>query len=205
MRRKILMVGVGGQGVLTAAHIIGLAGQAAGQNVTVGQLHGMSQRGGSVEATVILGPGKTAFVGPGAAKIVVGFEPLEVLRAVPRFAEGARVLANTGRVMPRLLAQGGEPYPDMKEILREIEGWAGEVRTLDGPRIQAEVGESRALNMALLGALAGLRWLPLEEEALLRAMDLRSPDRFQETNHRAFDLGRSAVTDGREDAIHRRR
>lgn len=198
MRHRILMVGVGGQGVLTAAHIVGLAGQKAGQNVTVGQLHGMSQRGGSVEATVVLGPGRTAFVGPGSADIVVGFEPLEVLRAVPRFAEGARVVVNIGQIMPGLLAQDGKPYPEMDEILGEVGKWAADVQTLQGPRIQAEVGEARALNMALLGALAGMGWLPLEEDLLIHAMEERSPDRFREVNRKAFDLGR-------EDALHRRR
>jgi indolepyruvate ferredoxin oxidoreductase beta subunit len=198
MRQRILLVGVGGQGVLTAAHIIGLAGQRAGQNVTVGQLHGMAQRGGSVEATVCLGPGNTAFIGPGSADVVVGFEPLEVLRAVPRLAKDARVLVNTGQIMPRLLAQDGKPYPEMEAILGEVGKWAAEVQTLDGPRVQAEVGEARALNMALLGALAGMGWLPLEEDLLIRAMEERSPARFREINRKAYDLGR-------EDALHRRR
>ncbi|MFH1130352.1 MAG: 2-oxoacid:acceptor oxidoreductase family protein, partial [Pseudomonadota bacterium] len=85
-RIKVLIVGVGGQGVLTAAKMLGDAALHAGFGVTVGQLHGMSQRGGSVEAGVLIGEGESSFIEEGAADIVLGFEPLEVLRALPKMS-----------------------------------------------------------------------------------------------------------------------
>lgn len=194
-RLRILVVGVGGQGSLTAARIIGHGAGAAGHNVTVGQLHGMSQRGGSVEGAVLIGPGKGAFISPGGADIVIGFEPLETLRALPKFSPAAKVLMNTAKIMPRVLVMEGRPYPEMSEILGQIEAGAAEVRTLDAQSLSEEVGEPRTVSTVMIGALAGLGWLGLDEETLTAAVSSRVPPRFREVNERAFALGKAAVGD----------
>ncbi|MFQ5655770.1 MAG: 2-oxoacid:acceptor oxidoreductase family protein, partial [Planctomycetota bacterium] len=131
-RRSILLAGVGGQGVLTAAQIIGRAALAAGLDGMVGQLHGMSQRGGSVEASVVIGAGKSAFIRDRGADAVLGFEPLEALRVSPRVAPHARVVVNTGRIVPFSIVKGGGEYPPLGEILERLGAAAGSVRTIDG-------------------------------------------------------------------------
>ena len=80
----VLVVGVGGQGTLTAARVLGEAAMAEGLPVRLGQLHGMSQRGGSVESTVLIGPGRSAFLPRRGADVILGLEPLELLREIGR-------------------------------------------------------------------------------------------------------------------------
>lgn len=192
-RTKILVVGVGGQGVLTAAGLLGHAAASTGQNVTIGQLHGMSQRGGSVEGSVLIGPGKSAFVGPGSADILLGLEPLEALRALPKLSPATKVVINTGQIMPQILVREGRPYPELGEILDQVRQVTPEVRTVDGPGIVKEVGEDRTIGTVMLGALAGFGWLPVEEEALRSILDTRVPPHYREANHRAFSLGKGAA------------
>jgi len=190
---KLLAVGVGGQGVLTVALFVGEAALAFGVDVRVGQLHGMSQRGGSVESTVLLGPGHSSFISPGEADVVLALEPLEALRARPSMSQSTRVVVNRGRVVPYPLAMQGHPYPALDEVLAKIRAVSSQVFEIDGPRLCSEVGTSRSLNIVMLGALAGLAVLPFEADALRQTIARRSPPRFAETNHRAFELGFAAV------------
>ena len=192
-RLRVLLVGVGGQGVMTAGRLLGEAAMRSGRNVTVGQLHGMSQRGGSVESTVLLGPGRTAFVGAGEADVLLAFEPLEGVRARPRLAPGARVALNTGRLMPGALVKERTDYPDLDGLVRQIRDAAGEVHLLDAGAIATEAGEARAANTALLGFLGGLGWLPFEAAALREAIVERTPPGRREANGRAFDRGLAAA------------
>ena len=192
-RLKIVFTGYGGQGVLTASQILGRAAAQAGSEVMVGQLHGMSQRGGSVESTVVIGPGRSAHVADGEADVVLGFEPLETLRSLPRMSGRTLVLMNIDRCTPAGLAQSGEPYPELDGILERIRQVAGSVQVVDGPEIVREAGLVRTLNVAMLGALSGTGVLPFDEQALWQAVERKSPPHFLEPNRRAFELGRQAA------------
>lgn len=192
-RLKIVFSGYGGQGVLTASQILGRAATFEGHQVTAGQLHGMSQRGGSVESTVLIGKGLSAFVGVGEADVVVGFEPLETLRSVPKMNARTVVLMNIDRSMPSVLARAGKPYPDLDGIVGRIRAACGSVALVNGPEITREAGVGRTLNVAMLGALAGTELLPFSSEALFRAVAWRCPERFLSANRRAFDLGMKVV------------
>ena len=189
---RLLVVGVGGQGVLTVARVLGEAAVSSGLDVVVGQLHGMAQRGGSVEATVLLGTGiHSSFVEH--ADVVLGFEPLEVLRALPRITAASRVVLNRGRVVPFPLSMAGQPYPDIDGIVARVGEITSRVTEIDGPTLLEEVGESRALNMLMLGALAGLGALPFDEPTLRGALEQRSPTGRFEVNLRAYETGLAAV------------
>ncbi|MCP4661695.1 MAG: indolepyruvate oxidoreductase subunit beta [bacterium] len=190
---RLLLTGVGGQGILTIARSIGDAALTAGREVVVGQLHGMSQRGGSVEATVIIGPGRSSFIADGAADAVLALEPLEALRARPKMSAATRVVVNLGRVIPFTLAQQGREYPDLAWILAEIRAVAPELITVDGPALVQAAGAARSLNIVMLGALAGLEILPLAGDTLWQAIAGRLPAGHLETNRRAFAGGREAV------------
>ncbi len=192
-RTKILVVGVGGQGVLTIARMLGDAALSVGQNVRVGQLHGMAQRGGSVEALVLLGQGQSTFIGDGEADVVLGLEPLETLRALPRMSINTRVVLSAGKVVPFSMVRDGRQYPPLDEILAGIRQVAPRLRLVDGPVLLEQAGAPRSLNICLLGALAGLGVLPLEEAAIWAAVEKRIPARYLEVNRRAFQLGRDAV------------
>ncbi len=193
-RTKILTVGVGGQGVLTIARIIGEAALDRGHNAVVGQLHGMSQRGGSVECTVLLGPGETSFVEPGGADLVLGLEPLETLRARPYMSAETRVVVNRGRVVPFPLAIQGKPYPDLDGVLDQIRQATEHMTVVHGSELLAQQGAPpQCLNMFMLGAMAGMSLLPLTLQELREAMERRTPPRHAETNLAAFDLGAGSV------------
>jgi indolepyruvate ferredoxin oxidoreductase beta subunit len=192
-RLRVLLVGAGGQGVLTAAGVLGQAATAAGVPVTVGQLHGMSQRGGSVESTVLYGPGRSAFIGAGEADVIVGFELLETLRAIHRAGPRARVLVSTGRIPPFVLAQRAAEYPDTEQILARLREGAPVVIPLDGPRLASEAGDARALNAVMLGALQGLGVLPVDEAAVQLAIERQYGEQHSATNLRAFGIGLAAV------------
>ncbi len=192
-RTRILAVGVGGQGVITAARAIGDAAMDAGLGVAVGGLHGMSQRGGSVQSTVLIGPGESSFIADGEADLVLGLEPMEVLRARPKMSGRTRVLVNLGIVVPFTLGLAGQGYPEMEAILEGIRSVAGEVVILDGPALVGRAGDLRSLNVILLGALDGLGGLPLPEGALWGSLERRLAESRREAARRAFELGREAV------------
>ncbi len=193
-RFKLLIAGVGGQGVLSAARWLGKAALSAGLEVVLGQLHGMSQRGGSVQSTVLFGPGHGSFIEDRGADAVLGLEPIEALRARPKMSADTRVVVNRGRVVPYTLAQQGQEYPELAGILADIRTVAPEIVTVDGPALVAAAGSARALNVAMLGALAGLEILPVGGDALWATVAERCPARYLESNRRAFVLGGEAVT-----------
>jgi indolepyruvate ferredoxin oxidoreductase beta subunit len=190
-RLAVLLVGVGGQGILTAARILGDAAHAAGREVVVGQLHGMSQRGGSVECSVLYGPGRSSFVS--VADVVVGFEPLETLRARDRMGPGTRVLVNRGRIMLPRLGRPEQPYPPLEEILTAIRAASATVVEVDGRAAAEQAGEARTLNIVVLGVLAGLGWLPCDESRVWSAVERHCRARYRDVNRRAFALGLALV------------
>jgi len=192
-RFRILVVGIGGQGVLTASRLLGEAATRSGLGVVLGQLHGMSQRGGSVQSTVIIGPGRSSFIEQGQADVVLGVEPLEVLRARDKMSINTNVVVNLGQVVPHTLGLKGESYPEMDRLLDDIRAVAPQLTEVDGPAILEAVGVPRTLNIAMLGALAGLRILPYDDAMLWKAVEEYWPAHFCEPNRRAFSLGKEAT------------
>jgi indolepyruvate ferredoxin oxidoreductase beta subunit len=192
-RFKILVVGVGGQGALSAARFLGEAALEKKLSVNVGQLHGMSQRGGSVEASVIIGPGHSSHIGNFEADIVLGLEPLEILRALPMINSDTQVVANTGQIVPFSLAIQGVPYPPVGETLQKVRAVTKHLVEIDGPALVKKVGVPRTLNVGMLGALAGLKLLPFDSELLWKAIAKKCPERFIDANREAFELGLKSV------------
>lgn len=192
-RFKLLLVGVGGQGVVSAARWLGDAAARAGVEVVVGQLHGMAQRGGNVEATVLFGPGQSSFIGAGGAHAVLALEPLELLRARARMSPATRGLVSLGRVVPPALSLAGGSYPDVAAMLAEVRALAPGLVAIDGPGLVRLAGDARALNVVMLGALAGLELVPIDGATLRAAIERGRPARTRESWRRAFALGLEAV------------
>lgn len=192
-RFQVLLVGVGGQGVLAAAQILGMAAHAEGKPVVVGQLHGMSQRGGSVRCTAIFGEAESSHTLGEELDVVVGFEPLETLRALPDMGPRTRVVTNRHLMLPFQIVLDGTTPPEPEGVLQSIRDVAREVQVVDAPALVGAVGETRTLNVLMLGAASGLGLLPVGEAALLEAIVERCGQRFAEHNQKAFLLGRDAV------------
>lgn len=199
---RILLAGVGGQGVLTAGRVIGEAVMAAGLPVRVGQLHGMSQRGGSVEATVVAGPGETAFVGQGSCDVLLALEPLEALRAAPRLREGATVWLCTARIVPATLGAADKPYPPLAEIEQALRARGAVVHRLDAAALAAQAGDPKAISAVMVGVLAGADCLPVPAELFEHKVAEISPARSRTATVQACRLGMAAARQtGRQEPV----
>lgn len=187
---RIFFTGVGGQGTLLATRLVGEAVMEEGIPVTMSEIHGMAQRGGVVESSVVAGNVFSPTIADGEADILMAFEPLEAARAVPKCHAGSVVIASSVPVVPFTVAIGQSVYPDL-ETLRES------VKIVDGPCIWAdtsalarEAGSERTANIVMVGMLAGTGLLPVSEKGWQEALKRVLPARVLEVNRRAFEIGR---------------
>ncbi|NLZ44069.1 MAG: indolepyruvate oxidoreductase subunit beta [Clostridia bacterium] len=183
---NIILAGVGGQGILFAARVLGTAALKKGYDVKVSEVHGMAQRGGSVVSYVRIGRKVYApVVEKGRCDLLVAFEELEGLRWLDHLRKGGRVILNRQRIDPMPVITGKAGYP--KEIPAIIRRHAGSVELVDALAIAGECGSVRTVNTVLLGLTA--RFLPVEEEIWLEALAGVSPARMLEINRQAFLKG----------------
>jgi indolepyruvate ferredoxin oxidoreductase beta subunit len=138
---------------------------------------------------VLIGPGLSSFIEPGGADVVLGLEPLEVLRARIEMSARTKVIINTDLIPSTTSPRNGHLDPDVPSILVDVRAVAPDVVTVDGTRLVEEAGGPQALNIAMLGVLAGLRVLPIDGKSLWKAVESRCPERFLEANRRAFARG----------------
>lgn len=200
---RLFIVGVGGQGSLTASRLLGEAALQAGHNVVVSEIHGMAQRGGVVETAVLIGQVHSPIIGEGQADCLLGFEPLETLRAMNKASPETIVITNTNSIVPVTVALEQGQYPDVPEILARIEAFlaGGRLVALDAVELAREAGSAMASNMILLGALAASVPLPFPSDCLADTIAGLSP-RYAELNLRAFELGRAQTLPQQIDGDH---
>ena len=187
-RLRIFMTGVGGQGTLTATTLLARAAVAAGLPVTSGEIHGMAQRGGVVESTLLIGY-QSPKIGPGEADILLGFEPLETLRALSYLKPGGLVLTSTEFLAPLSVATGKDTCPDLAAIKARVNACAGSARFLPCRSLGVQAGAVQSGNIALLGALCSLGALPFGVEVLAETIRATMKPRVAEVNLRALTLG----------------
>ncbi|MBU0675513.1 MAG: indolepyruvate oxidoreductase subunit beta [Proteobacteria bacterium] len=186
---NILFCGVGGQGILLASELTAEVLLSQGHDAKKSEVHGMAQRGGSVEAHLRYGKKVySPLIEPGTADLLLAFEIMEALRYLPYLHEKSKVIVNTQRIMPPAVATGKTIYPE--NILEELTGRGLTVIPVDGFEIAREAGNVKAANVALVGALSTL--LPIPEASFLTAIEKRVPSRFLEINLKVFKAGRKA-------------
>ncbi|MBC7113567.1 MAG: indolepyruvate ferredoxin oxidoreductase subunit beta [Candidatus Methanomethyliales bacterium] len=187
---NIVISGVGGQGNVKAAQILGAATIKAGYRVRISDVYGIAQRGGPVVSHIRIGEEIYGFlVEENKADIVLGLEPMEALRAVAKFLRvGGLVIINTRPIYPVEVNIGKAVYPNIGDILSTISKVAGSIITLDATQVAKESGIPIASNIVMLGVLAGSGSLPFEAELLRDAIKENIP-RFLEENLRAFNAG----------------
>lgn len=192
---RVCIAGTGGQGVLTAARLLGDAFVAHGHQVVSGQLHGMAQRGGSVQSSIIIDGGISPVIPRGGASVVLGFEPVETARALPYMSDRTIVYLNTVPVVPYILAQrmvlkeGGAKYPDMQQLVESIQAVTRRIVVFDATQVAMEAGSSKTLNIVMLGCLLGCGSLPLSVDDFWTVVAQSMPPRLAETNTKAFFRG----------------
>jgi indolepyruvate ferredoxin oxidoreductase beta subunit len=186
---NIVFAGVGGQGILLAAEIVGAAAVKAGYNVRVSELHGMAQRGGAVVSHVRIGEKALApTVLDGGADIILGFEPMEALRNIQFASQRTLVLVNTA---PTSIT--GVKYPDVKEILERIHGFTENVVSFDAAGLAEKAGTVIVQNIVMVGALAATGKLPLRADVLKEALGELVPAKHADVNVKAFEMGYNTV------------
>ena len=191
MKTGIVFAGVGGQGVLTASSIIGVAALKAGVNVTMSEVHGMAQRGGIVVTEMNIGDVHSTLVGDGEADIIVGFEPVEAYRVLHKAHPGSSVVVNTEPIVPITASLGKAKYPGVNKVLSAMGGL--NLYTLNATEIARELGNVITMNVVMLGALTALPEFPLDREHVIAAIKDKFPPRHHEINIRAFELGEKAI------------
>lgn len=191
---NIVIAGVGGQGTLLAAEIIGAAAVKDGVNVRVSEIHGMAQRGGAVVSNVRMGDAVLApTVLEGQADVLLGFEPLETVRSLKSASERTLVIMNSDRIPPTELAADNMKYPSVEEVLAKIHLFTGEVIVVEAAELAKKAGSRLAQNSVMLGALAAVEELPVKPESLVEALRELVPKKQVEVNVKAFELGRESV------------
>ena len=192
--KRLVFIGVGGQGNLLASRLLGEAALAMNIPVVVSEIHGMAQRGGIVESAVLLGGVSSPIVSNSEADVLIGFEPLETLRALEKCNQETVVITNTHPLPPFTVAVGQGTYPPVEETLQFIRERARKVITLDGNAIAEEVGNPLSLNMVMLGVLIGSGTTPITAEEMKKVLSSSTKKAFLESNLKAFDLGMAAAS-----------
>ncbi|MEM3788672.1 MAG: indolepyruvate oxidoreductase subunit beta [Candidatus Bathyarchaeia archaeon] len=187
---NIVLAGVGGQGLLLAAEVLGTAAVKDGLNVRVGEIHGMAQRGGAVLCTVRIGENVLSpLIVDGRADILLGFEPLETLRNVQCASEKTLIIMGDEEILPPGLTLKGESYPRLEEILEKLRRFSKNIVIVEALRLAKEVGNAVMQNAVLLGALSAIGKLPIKKESLTEALRNLVPSKYAEMNVKAFELG----------------
>ncbi len=192
-KARIFLTGVGGQGTLTATTLLARTAMEQGLDVTSGEIHGMAQRGGVVESTVLLGGWKSPKLGLGEADILLGFEPLETLRALPYLVKGGLVVSSSEAIPPVAVSMGKAEYPALERIEASVRAWAGQALFLPCRSIGRECGAVQSGNIALLAALLQSGALPFGVQALEETMRRSMKPAILDVNLKALQLGAEAV------------
>ena len=184
---NIMIVGVGGQGSLLASKLLGYLLLTEGFDVKVSEVHGMSQRGGSVVTYVRFGDKVySPVIDSGEADYIVSFEQMEAARYLPYLKEGGHIVTNTQKIDPMPVITGAASYPE--NLIEKMRSKGAVVDAMDCLTLAEEAGSVKAVNIVLMGRLS--RYFEIPREKWQQAIEALVPEKLRQVNLRAFDLGR---------------
>jgi len=187
---NLIVAGVGGQGVILAAEILGNAAIKENFDVVISEVHGMAQRGGAVVSHVRIGRKVySPTVVEGLADAILGFEPVEVLRSLRYASDRTKIVTSKRCVIPPSVSIGLAEYPSLEQIVGMYHRFTQHITLIDALRLAEEAGSARTQNIVLVGALAATRVLPFKNDTLKACIQERVPRKYLEANLKAFDLG----------------
>ena len=187
--KNVMIVGVGGQGSLLASKLLGHLLMQQGYDVKVSEVHGMSQRGGSVVTYVRYGDRVASpVIDQGEADFIVSFELLEAARWVSFLRPGGQIVTSTQQIDPMPVVIGKAEYPE--NLVEKMRAAGAKVDALDCLALAKQAGSSKAVNIVLMGRLS--HYFDLPQEAWQKAMEAIVPAKFLEMNKKAFELGKNA-------------
>jgi indolepyruvate ferredoxin oxidoreductase beta subunit len=186
--KNIMIVGVGGQGSLLASKLLGHLLLSEGYDVKVSEVHGMSQRGGSVVTYVRYGDKVySPVIDEGEADYIVSFELLEAARWLPFLKKGGQIVTNTQQIDPMPVITGATEYPS--DLVDKLKATGAKVDALDCLSLAEDAGSAKAVNIVLLGRLS--HYFDLPQEAWMKSLEANVPAKFLEMNKKAFELGKN--------------
>jgi indolepyruvate ferredoxin oxidoreductase beta subunit len=193
---NFLITGVGGQGALLASSVLAEVGVRAGYDVKKAEVHGMSQRGGSVFSHVRWGEKiDSPVIGRGKVDYLLALEKLEALRYLPMLRPGGTAVVGELKIPPLSVSSGSDHYPDDKEMRRMLEQVTDNYYFVPTLTLAEEAGNARAHNVVLLGALSTFVQ-DVPPDGWLKVVEERVPEKYVEVNRRAFQAGRRAGLSG---------
>ena len=185
--KNIMIVGVGGQGSLLASKLLGRLLLGKGYDIKVSEVHGMSQRGGSVVTYVKYGEKVySPIIDKGEADIILAFELLEAYRALPYLKKGGKMIVNNQQIDPMPVITGAATYP---ENIAEKLSAVADVTVADALSLAKQAGNIKAVNVVLIGVMAKSSEIPYE--SWIETIKNTVPEKLLEVNLKAFDLGYS--------------
>lgn len=189
MTRNVMIVGVGGQGSLLASKLLGKLLLNEGYDVKVSEVHGMSQRGGSVVTYVRFGEKVySPIIDKGEADFIVSFEQLEAARYLEYLKKDGRIVTNTQQIDPMPVITGAMQYPE--NLIGKLQAKGVAVDAMDCLALAEQAGSSKAVNIVLMGRLS--KYFDMSVEKWEKAIEECVPAKFLELNKKAFRLGREA-------------
>lgn len=190
---NFILAGVGGQGTILASNVLAEVGLAAGLDAKKSEVHGMAQRGGSVNTHVRWAAGGVAspLIGMGEADAILVFERAEAVRYVDYLKPGGLAVVDDEAIKPITVTSGGAHYPDSAELRALFEQLSGRFFLIPGTEVARSLGNARAANVVLLGALSAL--LDVPADTWLEVIAARVPPRHLELNKKAFLQGRALI------------
>lgn len=190
---NFVLVGVGGQGTILASDVLAELGLKLGRDVKKAEVHGMSQRGGSVVSHLRWGQAVFSPIIPrGEADVLIAFEKLEAARYIHWLRPGGIVLVNQAKIMPALTTSSAV-YPDEPALRAILAHYSDHVNWVNGTEIAERLGNSQTANVVMLGALSVL--LDCELSTWMEVLRLRIPPKYMELNRQAFEAGRAAMAE----------
>lgn len=193
-KMRIFLAGVGGQGTLTATNLLALTALDKDVFVTSGEIHGMAQRGGIVESTILLGGYLSPKIDHGEADILLGFEPLETLRALPYLKPDGIIVSNTEATLPLGVSRGQDVYPELEYIQDKCRQCTEKSYFLACSSLGKQAGSVKSANMVLLGGFCSLQDSPFTFKELQNSIQKYLPQKIQEINFKASQLGQERLS-----------
>ncbi len=191
---NILLAGVGGQGIVLGGDLLAGAALNSGLDVKKSDVFGMAQRGGSVTSAVRIGQGiRSPLPAVGEVDYMVALEKMEAARNAHQLRRGAVALIGNRRLAPLSVSIGASTYPEDAAVSQMVMAAAGELYWVDCEGLARRLGNSKVVNVIMVGFLSHL--LTLSEQAWQQALEQYVPERFRELNQRAFAAGRAAAAE----------
>ncbi|OYT66281.1 indolepyruvate oxidoreductase subunit beta [Candidatus Bathyarchaeota archaeon ex4484_205] len=189
--RRLIFIGVGGQGVVLVTRIISQSVVEEGYRVVIGETHGQAIRGGTTLTHMLYGEEEiySPLIMKGTADAIIGFEPMETVRALPYLRRGGVVVYNRHPVHPVTVKIGEEEYPTPGELFSKINSIDGRVYGLDATKIAEELGSRRVANILLLGVMTGAFDLGIQLDTIRESIMRNVPPGTVEANLKAFNKG----------------